>query len=130
MSRCLIDTNIVSAYFRGDPPVVVPLENAERLYLPVIVLGELAYGAHHSSAPEKHFRRISTLLGIVELVDVDADTAKIYGQLREDMGRAGRIIPQNDWWIASIALQHNLPLVSRDGHFAGVPGLTLWSWSL
>ena len=129
MSRCLIDTNIISAYFRADPLVVVPFEKAERLYLPVIVLGELIYGAHHSAAPEKHLRRITQLLNIIEIIEADLQTAMLYGKLREDMGKTGDNLPQNDWWIAALALQHDLPLVTRDAHFSKVPGLTVHSWN-
>jgi len=40
----------------------------------------------------------------------------------------GRPIPENDVWIAALARQHDLVLVTRDEHFAEVDGLTLARW--
>ncbi|PYQ18568.1 MAG: hypothetical protein DMF81_24535, partial [Acidobacteria bacterium] len=42
--------------------------------------------------------------------------------------RSGRPIPANDAWIAALALQHRLPVLSRDEHFDVVPGLDRRSW--
>ena len=44
----LVDTNIVSAHFKGDPVVMPKLQAADVIYLPSIVLGELIFGAHKS----------------------------------------------------------------------------------
>ncbi len=40
----------------------------------------------------------------------------------------GTPIPENDIWIAALARQHTLRLVSRDTHFDGVPGLDVVRW--
>ncbi|MBA3472116.1 MAG: VapC toxin family PIN domain ribonuclease, partial [Rubrobacter sp.] len=40
----------------------------------------------------------------------------------------GRPIPENDIWIAAVALQHDLVLASRDSHFEHVEGLQLDRW--
>ncbi len=37
-------------------------------------------------------------------------------------------IPANDAWIAALALQHRMPVLSRDEHFDAVPGLYRESW--
>jgi predicted nucleic acid-binding protein len=36
-------------------------------------------------------------------------------------------MPLNDSWIAATALAHDIPVVTQDGDFAGVPGLTVLS---
>ncbi len=50
--------------------------------------------------------------------------AKFKGGLHEK----GRPIPENDIWIAAIARQHDLTLVSRDVHFGEVENLKVESW--
>ncbi len=40
----------------------------------------------------------------------------------------GQPIPDNDLWIAAIALEYRLPLASRDQHFQRVPKLSVWAW--
>jgi tRNA(fMet)-specific endonuclease VapC len=44
--------------------------------------------------------------------------------------RAGRPIAANDAWIAALALQHGLPVLSRDRHFDAVAGLERKGWQL
>jgi predicted nucleic acid-binding protein len=40
----------------------------------------------------------------------------------------GWAIPANGVWIAALALQHRLPVLSRDEHFDYVPRLERRSW--
>lgn len=40
----------------------------------------------------------------------------------------GRPIPTNDAWIAALALEHDLPVLSRDSHFDAVDGIRRISW--
>jgi predicted nucleic acid-binding protein len=44
------------------------------------------------------------------------------------LARSGTPIPENDVWIAAVALEHGWPLATRDAHFARVPGLTVQDW--
>jgi tRNA(fMet)-specific endonuclease VapC len=41
---------------------------------------------------------------------------------------SGRMIPDNDIWIAASAMQHGLTLATRDQHFQAVDGLQTVSW--
>ncbi len=59
---------------------------------------------------------------------VDEETADTYAQVRAELRRAGRPIPENDVWIAALARQHGQEVVSRDGHFDSVEGLRRISW--
>lgn len=47
----------------------------------------------------------------------------MYGQVKADLASVGKLIPENDIWIAAIARQFRLPLATRDAHFTAVPGL-------
>jgi predicted nucleic acid-binding protein len=59
---------------------------------------------------------------------VDEGTAEHYAEVREELKRMARPIPANDLWIAALARQHRLPIISRDRHFDFVPGLTRLAW--
>ena len=59
---------------------------------------------------------------------VTDEMASAYAALRVALGRSGRPIPANDAWIAALALQHRLPVLSRDQHFDAVPNLQRQSW--
>lgn len=54
--------------------------------------------------------------------------AQQYGQIKDKLRRIGRPIPENEIWIAAIAQQHDLALVTRDGHFGLVENLAVATW--
>jgi tRNA(fMet)-specific endonuclease VapC len=58
----------------------------------------------------------------------DAVTGLHYGNIKEQLRQMGRPIPENDIWIAAIALLFDSILVSRDEHFSTVQGLTVEFW--
>ena len=62
------------------------------------------------------------------MMPVDAATAALYGRLKAELMTPGQIIPDNDLWIAALAKQHDLTLVSRDQHFGHVTGLKWVVW--
>jgi tRNA(fMet)-specific endonuclease VapC len=50
-------------------------------------------------------------------------TAEHYARLFVQLKRAGTPIPDNDLWIAALALEHDLTVVTRDQHFQHIPQL-------
>ncbi len=51
------------------------------------------------------------------------ETSEYYARLFAQLRKAGTPIPTNDLWIASLAVQHELTLLSRDDHFDKLPQL-------
>lgn len=52
--KLAVDTNAVIAYRQGIPQVCRLIEGADTILLPVIVLGELLYGAANSTRPQEN----------------------------------------------------------------------------
>ncbi len=50
----------------------------------------------------------------VTVLPVTARTSEHYGFVKTQLHAKGRPIPENDIWIASLALEHGLTLVTRD----------------
>lgn len=121
--RLLVDTNIVIALFGGDPAAVEKLEDKPALFLCVPVLGELRYGALASARIEQNLERLDQFSKRVAVLPCDSETAIYYSTIRFDLRKKGRPIPENDLWIAAIARQHRLTLLSRDSHFEEIEGL-------
>lgn len=119
----LLDTNIVVASFRRDPGAQRAIHDAERVLIPVIVLGELLFGALQGGQAEREWDRIQALLMKGEVLECDQDTAEHYAEVKDELRRQGRPIPENDLWIAALARQHRVTLASRDKHFDAVSGL-------
>jgi tRNA(fMet)-specific endonuclease VapC len=126
--RFLLDTNIVIALFAGDPEVLRHLDDADEIYVPAIVLGELHYGARKSARAAENVAKIDQFAEAAALIGCDAETARQYGVIKNGLRERGRPIPENDIWIAAVAAQHELDVVSRDPHFQEIPGLGLKVW--
>jgi tRNA(fMet)-specific endonuclease VapC len=62
------------------------------------------------------------------VLEIDETTSRHFAAIRRELRAIGRPIPANDFWIAALCRQHNIPLMSNDGHFDSVPGLTRISW--
>jgi tRNA(fMet)-specific endonuclease VapC len=124
----ILDTNALSAFVAGDAGVGEALRREARAAIPVIVLGEFRYGIAESRHRAAYERWLATHLPHFDVLTVTDDTAVAYAALRVALRRSGRPIPANDAWIAALALQHRLPVLSRDRHFDVVPGLDRKSW--
>lgn len=126
--KVLLDTSVVIEHFKGNLTVTAALEATDYLFLPCIALGELYYGALRSHAFEKHSQQINLFLQAVTLVSIDKDSAFHYAHIRAALAQAGKPIPENDIWIAALAIQHELPLATRDNHFEHIASITLIRW--
>jgi tRNA(fMet)-specific endonuclease VapC len=121
--KALVDTNVVIALFAGDPAIVESLRGLEAVYLCVPVLGELRYGAQASARVESNLARLDQFANALIVLSCDTGTATAYSEVKFDLRKKGRPIPENDVWIASIARQHGLTLFTRDVHFQEIGNL-------
>ena len=124
----ILDTNALSAFADDAPAAVAAVSRAERIYLPVVVLGEYRYGIAHAARPREHEEWLSAFLRTCHVLDLTQRTATWYADIRSDLRRTGKPIPANDAWIAALCGEHNLPVLSRDQHFDRVPGLRRLTW--
>jgi tRNA(fMet)-specific endonuclease VapC len=128
IGRFLLDTNIVIALFAGEISLQQRLAEACEVFVPCIVLGELYYGARKSTRVTENLARIDEFVGSSTVLPCDTVTAQQYGDIKNKLRAKGRPIPENDIWIAAIAMQYQLTLVARDGHFHEVDGLRVDAW--
>ena len=124
----MLDTNALSAFVDGDPVVGDILRQQARAAIPVIVLGEFRYGIAGSRHQSSYEQWLENHLPDFDVLSVTADTTVAYAALRVELRKAGRPIPANDAWIAALAMEHRLPVLSRDTHFDVVPGLQRIGW--
>jgi len=124
----ILDTNALSAFVHGDAGVGDVLRREARAAIPVIVLGEFRYGIVQSKRRRSYEAWLESHLHYFEVLPITEETAVSYAALRVALKHLGRPIPANDAWIAALALQHRLPVLSRDEHFDLVPGLDRKNW--
>jgi len=115
--KYLLDTNIVIAIFADEAGIKTKLTQAEEVFLPSITAGELYCGAKKSGRAQANLDRIDEFIAGSTVLGCDAETAKIYGDIKNKLRLKGRPLPENDIWIAALALQYHLVLVTRDAHF-------------
>jgi tRNA(fMet)-specific endonuclease VapC len=128
MNGKLLDTNIIIAVFAQETAAQSQLAASAELFVPSIALGELYYGARRSGRAAANLARVDQFAADNTVIGCDAATAQQYGEIRNLLQLKGRPIPENDIWIAAIAVQHGLTLVTRDEHFSAVDGLVVEKW--
>jgi len=113
----LLDTNVAIAILENDHSVTRVLQPDSSYFLPCIALGELYYGAFKSGKIQHNLERIGTFVKLVPVLPCDLVTCRFYGEIMALLRKKGRPIPTNDIWIAAIAQQRKLTLLTRDKHF-------------
>ena len=92
------------------------------------MVGELYYGARKSARTVENLGRIDQFVASSVVLGCEIATAHYYGQVKNQLRLKGRPLPENDIWIAALALQHNLLLVTRDAHFQNIENLQAIAW--
>jgi tRNA(fMet)-specific endonuclease VapC len=124
----ILDTHALSAVADGEVSAVELVAGADRVALPVIVLGEYRLGIAQSRHRASYENWLRQWITTVTVLDIDDGTTHSYSAIGLELKRKGKPIPANDLWIAALCRQHSLPLVSRDRHFDFVAGLQRLHW--
>ena len=124
----ILDTNALSAAAEREPSALEVVARAERLAVPVIVLGEYRLGIAQSRYRATYENWLREWIAAVSVLDIDDETTHSYAAIGAELKKKGKPIPTNDLWIAALCRQHSLPLLSRDRHFDLVTGLRRIAW--
>ena len=131
----LLDTDILSNLLRRAPSTALVTKLAsvppEQQFTSSITLGEMVYGAYRlkERAGVLLQRLDETLLPNLPILPFDASAARRYGEVRAELERRGTLIGDADLRLASIALTHDLAVVTANvRHFQKVPGLAVENW--
>lgn len=124
----ILDTNAVIALFANEASIGQLLTGMTEVFVPVIVLGELYYGAKKSARASANVARIDAYAAGSAVLLCDLLTSQYSGQIKNVLRVKGQPIPENDIWIAALALQHNLPVATKDAHFSSVDGIAILAW--
>lgn len=129
--RLALDTDAAVDFLRDDRLTPPPISRVEQIVLPVTVLGELFHGAESSGRPERNRAVIEALLEQWQALLPTIETARIYGRIRAAVFQRTdnlSVSKRNDLWIAALCIQHELPLLTNDGGYDGIPGLAVIHW--
>ena len=130
MNRILLDTNAYTAFLTGNEHLLNALTEAETAFFSVIVIGELYAGFCGGNRLKENKTLLARFLqkSNVRVLDVTAETGEVFGQIKNELQKAGTPIPLNDIWLAAQAMETGSVIVSFDAHFDQVSGLRRWVW--
>ncbi|MEM1395607.1 MAG: type II toxin-antitoxin system VapC family toxin [Cyanobacteria bacterium P01_H01_bin.150] len=133
MNPALIDTNILSLFFRNNPNVIACfnayLKEYDKLNISIITYYEIVSGLKHRDAQKQlksflEFAEYNTVLPLTERSA--AISADIYANLRSK----GTPIDDIDILIAGIAIANNLIVVTNNRRdFDKIQNLDIEDWS-
>lgn len=115
----LLDTSAYSALAMGNKEIVEILSKAKVLIMPLPALAEIKFGNLLGFRTEENDKKLHNFLSQtqVQVVCPDIRTAEIYSDLATYSRRLGRSVGNNDLWIAALAKQHEVQLVTYDKDF-------------
>lgn len=117
--KIALDTNRYVDFCKGIPEALKAVQSAERVFLPLIVLGELRAGFLAGGRARENEATLTRFINSsrVEILCPDEQTSHHYARLFLQLRRQGTPIPTNDLWVAALVTQHDLFLCARDKHF-------------
>lgn len=121
--RALADTSLFIAR-EGGRPLAGPVP--DELLVSVITVAELSLGVVLAEDAELRSRRLATATFVAsqfEPLPVDEAAAQAWAEVVAALRRSGRRAPLNNSWIAAIAISRDLPVVTQDDDYDGMPRL-------
>jgi tRNA(fMet)-specific endonuclease VapC len=123
--RVAVDTNRLTDLLRGDARLAERLGACDEVWIPLMVLGEIKAGFHGGTQRHRNESLLQRFLAkaTVSVLLPGRETAEHYARIFVQLKRAGTPVPDNDLWIAALALEHDLTLITRDRHFERIAQL-------
>jgi tRNA(fMet)-specific endonuclease VapC len=126
----LVDTDICSAYLKGDRLVWNRfMQYSGGLYVSTVTVGELFTWVLRANASPARMQGLLDLLRDVTVLEVTLDVARKFGEVRAGLLDKGQSAPEMDLLIGSTALVHGLTMVTHNvSDYANIPSLTVVDW--
>ena len=100
----------------------------EGIGLSVVLMGELYEGVYRSSDPESSEAGLQLILSDIDIVHIDDDVCRIFGQQRGRLRARNALISDSDLWIGATAIRHGLTLLTNNRRdFDRMQGLNITS---
>jgi len=132
MNRVLIDTDILSYYFKGDELVVKNFEKYLQTYdlleISLLTYYEITSGLLSKNAL-KQLNIFDDFVAGNIVIPVTEKSARISSELYSVLRQNGNIVDDIDLLIAGVAIENDMILVTNnENHFARIPGLKIQNW--
>jgi tRNA(fMet)-specific endonuclease VapC len=120
-----IDTNIAIDILNGNKEIALLCFSFYPIYLPVIVCGELIFGAMNSTKIGANLNKYLDFINDCQILNTTTNVSMEYAKIRKKLKLEGHPIPENDIWIAAICKSFEISLVTKDKHYQYIDELTI-----
>ena len=132
MTEALIDTDILSFYFKGDPNVIVKfqeyLREFDQISISIITFYEVIGGLKHKKA-EKQIQEFEEFIFNNNLIHISEDSVRKSTDIYADLKQRGITIGTSDILIAGMAIENELTLITNNvRHYEPIRGLKIENW--
>lgn len=133
MKPAILDSDILSEYFRGNTKVVEKvneyLSEHSNISLSIITYYEILNGLLYKDA-KKQMKKFDDFVQINKVIPLTLQSVKISASIQAGLRKKGIEIGHTDTLIAGIAISNNLQLVTNNtNHFKRIMGLEIVNWS-
>ena len=130
--KVMLDTNICIYIIKRQPSAVLDRFTefaVGDVGISVITLAELEYGASKSRDEKKNRNALEQFIAPLEVAGFGHTAAVVYGIIRAQLERSGRLIGSIDLLIAAHAQSLDVRLVTNnESEFKQVRGLRIENW--
>ena len=132
MTEALIDTDILSFYFKGDTRVIERfrryLKEFDQINLSLITYYEIIAGLKFKKA-EKQLLDFEEFIRNNTIIHLSEESAKISGEIYAELRQSGITIGTSDILIAGIAIENGLTLITNnEKHYEPIQRLKTENW--
>jgi tRNA(fMet)-specific endonuclease VapC len=132
MNRVLIDTDILSYYFKGDTDVVSNfskyLDQYDLIEISLVTYYEITSGLLAKNAL-KQLALFEDFVNENIVLPLTEKSVKISAELYSILRQSGNTLDDIDLLIAGVAIENEMILVTNnENHFGRIPGLKIENW--
>jgi len=132
VNEALLDTDILSYYFRGDLKVAEKtneyLSTFNQINISIITYYEIIGGLKFKKA-QKQLNEFEEFIINNNIIHISEKSARISGDIYAWLRSKGIIIGTSDILIAGVAIDNDLTLITNNiKHYALIPKLKMGNW--
>lgn len=117
MTEALIDTDILSFYFKDDSNVIAKFKDYfkefDQINISIITFYEIIGGLKHKKA-EKQIQEFEEFVFNNNIIHISEDSARSSAEIYADLKQRGITIGTSDILIAGIAIENELTLITNN----------------
>lgn len=132
--KYLLDTNTISYFLKGEPSVCRTLlqKISSDLCISSVSIAEIYFGIHSATSKkilllQKVFEELINSKDL-HVISFDTHAARIFALVKAKYKKKGITVSDLDLQIASIAMTHDLVLVTNDHIFSKINELVVENW--